>query len=180
MGYLVCFLGPGHRFCFGRGSDVSSMFWICVVQGYKMNKKVDLSVWGMWSGEKKETRRERLKSALYLRLKKRKVFKPVKGGPFGLFKNPVCCKIPNKLKVGPFEGKKIEKSRTVPKKIENRGSFSLVRFRKCSKKFLAKARSQTRDRWVHRKPSKLCTKKWYIHDEVCGLTKKKEKQDGNV
>ena len=29
---------------------------------------------------------ERLKSALYLRLKKRKVFKTVKGGPFGFLK----------------------------------------------------------------------------------------------
>ena len=44
------------------------------------------------------TRRERLKLALYLKLKKRKVFKPVKGGRFGLFENPVCCKISNKMK----------------------------------------------------------------------------------
>ena len=53
----------------------------------------------------------------------------------------------------------------------------------CSKKFLAEARTQIRDRWVHRKPSKDCTyeymwtsevcKKWYIDDEVCCLTKKK-------
>ena len=35
------------------------------------------------------TRRERLKSALYLKLKKRKVFKMVKGGSFPLFENPV-------------------------------------------------------------------------------------------
>ena len=53
------------------------------------------------------TRRERLKSALYPRLKKRKPFKTVKGGrTIRLFQNPVCCKISNKLKVGPFEGKK--------------------------------------------------------------------------
>ena len=32
-----------------------------------------------------KTRRERLKSALYLRLKKRKVFKPVKGGTLRAF-----------------------------------------------------------------------------------------------
>ena len=55
---------------------------------------------------KKKTRRERLKSALYLRLKKRS-FKPVEGGPFELFENPVCCKISNKLKGGSFEDKKI-------------------------------------------------------------------------
>ena len=53
-----------------------------------------------------------------------------------------------------------------------RGPFSLVRFCKCSEKFLAKAGTRTRDRWVHRKPIKICTKKRYIHDEVCGLTKK--------
>ena len=39
------------------------------------------------------TKRKRLKSALYPRLKKRKVFKIVKGGLFRLFENPVCCKI---------------------------------------------------------------------------------------
>ena len=39
------------------------------------------------------TRRERLKSALYPRLKKRKVFKILIGG---LFENPVCCKISKK------------------------------------------------------------------------------------
>ena len=39
------------------------------------------------------TRRERLKSAPYLGLKKRKVFKIVKVGPFGLFESPVRCKI---------------------------------------------------------------------------------------
>ena len=36
---LVCFRGSGRRFCFGRSSDVSSMFWICVVQVEQMNKK---------------------------------------------------------------------------------------------------------------------------------------------
>ena len=46
------------------------------------------------------TRRERLKSALYPRLKKRNVFEIP---PFGLFENPVCCKISKKkLKEGPF------------------------------------------------------------------------------
>ena len=47
------------------------------------------------SAEKK-TRRERLKSAPYPRLKKRKVFKIVEGRLFGLFENPVCCKISKK------------------------------------------------------------------------------------
>ena len=56
----------------------------------------------------KVTRRERLKSALYLRLKKRKtVF-------FG-------------KKLAIFE-KKIEKCRTVPKKNQKGGPFSLGRF----------------------------------------------------
>ena len=74
----------------------------------------------------------------------------------------------------PFEGKKMEKSHSAEKKLK-RGPFSLVRFRKCSKRFLAKARTRTCDRWVHRELSKVCTKKWCIHDEVCGLTKNKEK-----
>ena len=70
-----------------------------------------------------------------------------------------------------FEGKNEKKSQC--RKIWKRGPISLVRFRKCSKKFLAKARNhRTSDRWVHRKPSKVSTKKWYMHDEVCGLTKK--------
>ena len=31
-GSLVSFRGSGRRFCFGRGSDVPSMFWTCIVQ----------------------------------------------------------------------------------------------------------------------------------------------------
>ena len=34
-----------------------------------------------------ETKRECLKSALYLKLKKRRVFKIVERGPFGFFEN---------------------------------------------------------------------------------------------
>ena len=45
----------------------------------------------MLRAEKDETSRELQKSALYLRLKKRKVFKIVKGGSFGLFETR--CKI---------------------------------------------------------------------------------------
>ena len=41
-GPLVCFHGSGRRFCFGRGSDVSSIFWTSVFQVEQMNKKVDL------------------------------------------------------------------------------------------------------------------------------------------
>ena len=52
--------------------------------------------------------------------------------------------IKKNLKVGPFEGEKIGKK--------------VAQCRKnCSKKFLAKARTRTRDRGVHRKPSKDCT-----------------------
>ena len=39
---ILSFRGYGRRFCFGRDSDVCSMFWICVVQVEQMNKKVDL------------------------------------------------------------------------------------------------------------------------------------------
>ena len=60
--------------------------------------------------------------------------------------------IKKNLKVGPFAGKKkSKKSRGAPKKIESHSAE-----KKCSKKFLAKARTRTRDRWVHRKPSKDC------------------------
>ena len=48
------------------------------------------------------TKRERPKSALYLRLKTRKLFKIVKKGTFGLFENLVCCKIFLKMKERPF------------------------------------------------------------------------------
>ena len=60
-----------------------------------------------FSIKKNETRRERLKSALYLSLKK--VFKIVKGRPFGLFENPVCCKISKNLKGDALETKKMKK-----------------------------------------------------------------------
>ena len=55
--------------------------------------------------------------------------------PLGFLALLFAAKYQENLKVGPFEGKKIE-SHTVPKKIE-RGPFSLVRFcrlRKNSKK----------------------------------------------
>ena len=54
------------------------------------------------------TSRERPKSAIYLILKKREVFKIVKRGPFGLFEDPVCGKI------GQIEGMSI---RTLLKNI---------------------------------------------------------------
>ena len=41
---LARFRGSGRWFCFGRGTDVSSMVWICIVQVEQMNKKVDLPV----------------------------------------------------------------------------------------------------------------------------------------
>ena len=74
---------------------------------------------------KVRTRRERLKSAIYLTLKNRKVFKLAKGRTFRLFENPVCCKILKKLKGDPLAIKKLKKSRTVPKKLK---PYSLVRF----------------------------------------------------
>ena len=50
---LVCFRGSGRRFCFGWGSDKSSMFWTCVGKVKQMNKKLDVSVWDLLSAEKK-------------------------------------------------------------------------------------------------------------------------------
>ena len=40
------------------------------------------------------------------------------------------------------------------------------------KKFLAEAGTRTRNHWVPPKLIKVCTKKWYIQGELCGLTKK--------
>ena len=46
----------------------------------------------------------------------------VKGGTFGIFKHPICCKISKKLK-GPFAEKIFkEKNLTVPKKLKG-GTF---------------------------------------------------------
>ena len=43
----------------------------------------------------------------------------LEGGPFGIFKHPICCKISKKLKGGFFGEKKFwKKNLTVPKKIE--------------------------------------------------------------
>ena len=55
------------------------------------------------------------------------------------------------------------------KKIKG-GPFS--RFCDCTRKFLAEAGTQTRDRWVPPKVIQVCTKNWYIQGELCGLTKK--------
>ena len=104
----------------------------------------------------KGTRREGLKSALYLRLKKRKTFflekneifeifsfkkcrivpKNVKGGPFLIYKHSFCCKITKKLEGGLFGdtkkfSKKVSQCR---KKIERGDFFSLGRFRRLRSK----------------------------------------------
>ena len=39
----VSFRCSGRRVCFGRGPDVSSIFWTSVVQVEQMNKKVDFT-----------------------------------------------------------------------------------------------------------------------------------------
>ena len=52
----------------------------------------------------KRTRRERLKSTLYLSLKKTQCsLNLLKGGPFRLFENPLCFKISKKLRGDPLE-----------------------------------------------------------------------------
>ena len=67
------------------------------------------------------TRLERLKSALYLRLEKRKLFKIIKEGPFGLFENPVCRKI-SKKEGGLWRHLKISKKKS--HKAERGGKVS--------------------------------------------------------
>ena len=58
-----------------------------------------------------------VKSALYLRLKKRKVFKTVKGEPFGLFENPICFKISKKIE-GTLWRQKISKKNNFRRNFE--------------------------------------------------------------
>ena len=57
----------------------------------------------------KNSQQERLKSALYLRLDKRKIFKIVKGGPLGFLKIQFVSKYQKKSKGDPFATKKFEK-----------------------------------------------------------------------
>ena len=65
-GSLVCFQGSGRRFCFGRGSDVSSIFWTRIVQVEQMNNKTGTSQVGTISkaqikskGDPLETKKSR-------------------------------------------------------------------------------------------------------------------------
>ena len=99
--------------------------------------------------------------------------KDVKGDILGFLKFQFVAKY-QKIEEGRFGDTKIFR-----KKIE-RGPFRLVRFRKCTKKFLAEAGSRTCDRWVLPKSIKVCSKKWYIQSELCGLTKKKKKKLATV
>ena len=78
------------------GRPSSFVFLVVSVKGEPFSVRS-----GAW--RKKRARREHLMSALYLRLKKRKVFKVVKGGPFRIFENPVCCKISKKIEVDALE-----------------------------------------------------------------------------
>ena len=59
-------------------------------------------------------------------ISKRAVFKPVKVGIFGFFENPVCCKISNKLKEGPFADKKNSNFLIFEKKTKNENLNSLI------------------------------------------------------
>ena len=82
-------------------------------EGHEQKRNIGLKIFeeSRTAVEKYElVRRERLKSVLYLRLKKRKVFTIVKGGGhFRLFENPVCCEISKKNEGGPFGHIKIRK-----------------------------------------------------------------------
>ena len=62
----------------------------------------------------------------------------------------VCCK---KFEVEAFGDKKISKKKShSAEKKSTGGPFTLVRFRKCMKKFLAQAGTRTRNRWVLSQP----------------------------
>ena len=71
-------------------------------------------------------------------------------GTLWAFRNFSLLQNIKKLEGGPFGDKKIRKKvAQCRKKLKESHSAE----RNCSKKFLAKARTQTCDRWVHRKPS---------------------------
>ena len=76
--------------------------------------------------------------------------------------------------MGPSEGKKNQKSRTVPKKIERGDPSVSSAFANARKTLWLKQELEpvTAGFTVNRVKS---TKK-YIHNEVCGMTKKKEKK----
>ena len=111
------------------------------------------------------------------RLNKRKVFKIEKRGTIRVFwKSILLQNIKKNLKEALLGPNKSSENVAQSRKKWKGGPFSLARISKCSKKFLAKARTRIRDRWVSsRKPIEICTKKWNIHDEACGLTKKRKK-----
>ena len=78
--------------------------------------------------QKSSTRWERLKSALYPRFKMRiQFFQIVKGEPFGLFENAVCCKISEKMKEGPFGDIKNSKKVCLTKPKKGTGKVSHCR-----------------------------------------------------
>ena len=112
------------------------------------------------------------------RLNKRKVLKVEKRGTIRVFwKSLLLQNIKKKLKEALLGQNKSSENVAQSRKKWKRGPFSLARFSKCSKKFLAKARTRTHDRWVSsRKPIEICTKKWNIHDEACCLTRKKRQK----
>ena len=111
----------------------------------------------------------------------------IKGETFWAFGSLVCCQ--RKLNVGHIEGnrkkernrkkegnrKKSKKSRTVPKKIVRGDPSVSSPFANARKSFWLKQWLEPVNGWVHCKSSKVCTKKWYIRDQVSGLTKKKKK-----
>ena len=71
-----------------------------------------------------------------------------------------------------METNKISKKVAQLQKKSNERTLQSRPLSQLLEKFQTKAGTRTRDRWVPRKPIKVCTKKWCMHNEVCGLTKK--------
>ena len=60
--------------------------------------------------------------------------------PLGLFQHPICCKISKTLKGEPFgDFRKFSKKMSHKAEKSGKGRFSIVRFCKCTEKFLAEA-----------------------------------------
>ena len=101
-----------------------------------------------------KTKRERLKSALYIKLKK-----------FSQYAQDVFSKKP--FQENSFETLKQKLCLSTEKTKFSSGFFKYV------EKFLAEAGTQTRHHLVPPKSINVCTKEWYIHGELCGPKRKK-------
>ena len=96
--------------------------------------------------------------------------KIVKGGLWAFWKSSLLQNFKGRRGTLWIHENIFEKKSHTAEKLK--GLFNLFRFCKYMKKLLAEATTGIRNRWVPLVSINLCTKKWYIQGERCGLTKK--------